>query len=82
MSLNCSEFMLLSISTQRRRYSIVSLPPRPPSPLPLNGHSFYHVFHLNTYELPETQWAAVTTQLSEINDPPQIKRPYRFSAIC
>lgn len=35
----------------------------------------YCTFHLNTYELPETQWAAETTQVAEINDPPQIKRP-------
>ena len=43
---------------------------------------FYQLFHANTYELPETQWAAVTTHLSEINDPPQINPPYLFSATC
>lgn len=37
--------------------------------------------HTNTYEM-VTQWAAVTTHVAEINDPPQIKRPLRFRAIC
>lgn len=43
---------------------------------------FYHLFYSNTYALPATQCAAVTTHLGEINDPPQIKRPLRFRAIC
>ena len=34
-----------------------------------------------TYELPATQWAAVTTQFSEMRDPPQMKLPYRCNAI-
>ena len=29
----------------------------------------------DTYELPATQWAAVTTHWLEISDPPQMKRP-------
>ena len=83
--------MLLSILIQRLRYSLTPLPTLPR--LPLNGlrgpsrhaffvHIFYQLFHANTYELPETQWAAVTTHLSEINDPPQINPPYLFSATC
>ena len=43
---------------------------------------FYHLFYSKTYALPDTQCAAVTTHLAEINDPPQIKRPLRFRAIC
>lgn len=35
----------------------------------------------NTYELPATQWAAVTTQLAEMSDPPQMNPLYRCKAI-